>query len=51
MSKYIFLLTMFERCKIDSIYLDRAVEKGYITQFEKEMIIEPYCLVSENHFG
>lgn len=39
MSKYAFLLAMFTRGKIDTGYLGRATEKGYITQFEKEMIL------------
>ena len=36
---YAFLLNMFVMGKIDKVYLDRMVEKGYITVTEEEMIL------------
>lgn len=36
---YQFLLNMWIMKKIDEAYLDRMVEKGYITAEEKQMII------------
>lgn len=34
-----FLLNMWIMRKVDEVYLDRMVAKGYITQTEEEMIL------------
>lgn len=34
-----FLLNMWIMRKVDEVYLDRMVTKGYITQAEEEMIL------------
>lgn len=36
---YGFLLNMWVMKRIDKVYLDRMVEKGYITATEEEMIM------------
>lgn len=36
---YGFLLNMWVMKRIDKVYLDRMVEKGYITAAEEEMIL------------